>query len=83
MCFLLLIKFDQSSFCALVSLGRYYDKQGNLKDWWTPESDREFMKLAKCMVNQYSNFVLNADHGIHVCCPCRANLSTFLWNVQQ
>lgn len=83
MCLLLLIKFDQVSFCVLVSLGRHYDKDGNLRDWWTPESNRGFMKLAKCMVDQYSSFIIDEENGIHVCCPCTANLSTFLRNAQQ
>uniref|UniRef100_A0A674C042 Neprilysin n=1 Tax=Salmo trutta TaxID=8032 RepID=A0A674C042_SALTR len=36
--------------------GRNYDKDGDLKDWWTPSSTQNFVNLSKCMVDQYGSF---------------------------
>uniref|UniRef100_A0A672G5A4 Neprilysin n=1 Tax=Salarias fasciatus TaxID=181472 RepID=A0A672G5A4_SALFA len=36
--------------------GRNYDKDGDLKDWWTPDSTQRFLDLSKCIVDQYGNF---------------------------
>jgi putative endopeptidase len=37
--------------------GRMYDKEGNLKDWWTPEDAENFTKHVKVLVEQYNSFV--------------------------
>lgn len=43
--------------------GRQYDKEGNLKDWWTKDDAAKFMKKADGVVKQYSEFtVLNNLH---------------------
>ena len=34
--------------------GRRYDASGNLKDWWTPDDEREFKKRAGAVVKAYS-----------------------------
>lgn len=44
--------------------GRKFDAQGNLKDWWTPQDAAEFERRAKCIVDQYSNYIAVDD--IHV-----------------
>jgi putative endopeptidase len=36
--------------------GRQYDPQGNLRDWWTPEDLKEFLKREQCLVDEYSSF---------------------------
>jgi predicted metalloendopeptidase len=36
--------------------GRKYDGDGNLRDWWTPEDQQRFTKLASGLVSQYSAF---------------------------
>ncbi|KAG7470976.1 hypothetical protein MATL_G00119550 [Megalops atlanticus] len=36
--------------------GRNFDKDGDLKDWWTAGSTQRFQELSKCMVYQYGNF---------------------------
>ncbi|KAL4647013.1 neprilysin isoform X2 [Arapaima gigas] len=36
--------------------GENFDKDGDLKDWWTPGSSQRFQELSKCMVQQYGNF---------------------------
>jgi putative endopeptidase len=44
--------------------GRQYDKEGNLKDWWTKDDAEKFKKRAQVMIDQYNKFtVLN---GLHV-----------------
>ncbi len=34
--------------------GRRFDEDGNLKDWWTPTDEKEFLARAKGIVAQYS-----------------------------
>jgi len=36
--------------------GRQFDKDGNLREWWTPEDAKEFEKRAQCFVQEYSKF---------------------------
>lgn len=38
--------------------GRQYDKDGNLKDWWTKEDAEKFTKKADVVVNQYSSYTV-------------------------
>ncbi|MNE07835.1 Neutral endopeptidase [compost metagenome] len=43
--------------------GRQYDKDGNLKDWWTASDAEKFNAKTKMVVNQYNGFtVLNDMH---------------------
>ncbi len=43
--------------------GRQYDKDGNLKDWWTKEDADKFKAKAQVMIEQYNKFtVLNNVH---------------------
>ena len=37
-------------------LGRLFDKNGNVKDWWSYSSKLNFMERARCLENQYSNY---------------------------
>ena len=41
--------------------GRKFDKDGNLRDWWTPQDGTEFEKRASCVADEYSNFVAVDD----------------------
>lgn len=44
--------------------GRLYDKEGNLKDWWTSEDSEKFNKRTKVLVEQYDNkTVLDTMHA--------------------
>jgi putative endopeptidase len=43
--------------------GRQFDAQGNLKDWWTPEDAKNFAQRAKCVENQFNNYVV--EDGVH------------------
>jgi putative endopeptidase len=43
--------------------GRQYDKDGNLKDWWTKADAEGFKKRVQVLINQYDKFtVLNDVH---------------------
>ncbi|XP_062861037.1 neprilysin-like [Trichomycterus rosablanca] len=43
--------------------GRNFDKDGDLKDWWTPSSTQNFQELSKCIVDQYSGFSWDLANG--------------------
>ncbi|HUX45363.1 MAG TPA: M13 family metallopeptidase, partial [Terracidiphilus sp.] len=44
--------------------GRQYDKDGNLKDWWTKDDEIKFNQRAECMVKQYD--AIEAVPGVHL-----------------
>ncbi len=44
--------------------GRQYDKDGNLKDWWTKDDEQKFTDRAECMVKQYD--AIEAVPGVHL-----------------
>ncbi len=33
--------------------GRQFDAEGNLRDWWTPASDKAFRERVACVKKQY------------------------------
>jgi len=44
--------------------GRQYDKDGNLKNWWTKEDEEKFNKRTRILVEQYDNKrVLDTVHA--------------------
>jgi putative endopeptidase len=43
------------------TVGRHYDHNGNLADWWTPKSAEAFAERAQCISKQYSEFVAVDD----------------------
>jgi endothelin-converting enzyme/putative endopeptidase len=38
--------------------GRQFDAQGNLRDWWTEDDGKEFVKRASCISDQYSTYTV-------------------------
>ncbi|MBX3227550.1 MAG: M13 family metallopeptidase [Labilithrix sp.] len=43
--------------------GRQYDAEGNLKDWWAPNVNTEFVRRASCVKKQFDDYtVLNDVH---------------------
>lgn len=36
--------------------GRQYDLDGNLADWWEPQTQQQFLEKAQCIIDQYGNF---------------------------
>jgi endothelin-converting enzyme/putative endopeptidase len=45
--------------------GRQFDAQGNLRDWWTEDDGKEFVKRASCISDQYSKYVIVDDIKIN------------------
>ncbi|NXA20111.1 NEP protein, partial [Ibidorhyncha struthersii] len=46
--------------------GRNFNENGDLVDWWTEESARNFKELSQCMVFQYGNFSWDLAGGQHL-----------------
>jgi putative endopeptidase len=44
--------------------GRQFDKDGNLKNWWTTTDEKGFDERSQCMVNQYD--AIEAVPGVHL-----------------
>jgi endothelin-converting enzyme/putative endopeptidase len=44
--------------------GRQFDKDGNLKDWWTKEDEQKFNDRADCTVKQFD--AIEAVPGVHL-----------------
>ncbi|XP_072047744.1 neprilysin-like [Amphiura filiformis] len=38
--------------------GRQYDKDGNLKQWWSDESITNFKERAQCVIDQYGQYIM-------------------------
>ncbi|XP_030765452.1 neprilysin-2 isoform X1 [Sitophilus oryzae] len=38
--------------------GRQFDKEGNLVDWWQPETKKAFVEKAQCIIDQYGNYTV-------------------------
>jgi len=45
--------------------GRQFDARGNLRDWWTAEDGKEFVKRASCISDQYSTYTIIDDIKIN------------------
>jgi endothelin-converting enzyme/putative endopeptidase len=45
--------------------GRQFDAHGNLRDWWTAEDGKEFVKRASCISDQYSTYKIIDDIKIN------------------
>ena len=45
--------------------GRQFDASGNLRDWWTDEDGKEFVKRASCISDQYSTYTIIDDIKIN------------------
>lgn len=41
--------------------GRQFDFEGNLKDWWSEASGKDFVKRVECVKNQYSSYTAIED----------------------
>ena len=44
--------------------GRQFDKDGNLRNWWSQEDEEKFNQRAACMVKQYD--AIEAVPGVHL-----------------
>ena len=43
--------------------GRKFDAKGNLRDWWTPEDEKNFNERALCVEKQFENYTV--QDGVH------------------
>ena len=41
--------------------GRKFDAQGNLRDWWTPEDEKNFNARAACVEKQFDSYIVQDD----------------------
>ena len=41
--------------------GRKFDAQGNLRDWWTPEDQKNFNERAACVEKQFDSYTVEDD----------------------
>ncbi|HUK32193.1 MAG TPA: M13 family metallopeptidase, partial [Candidatus Acidoferrum sp.] len=41
--------------------GRKFDAQGNLRDWWTPEDEKNFNERAACVEKQFDSYAVQDD----------------------
>nr|CAD7586899.1 unnamed protein product [Timema genevievae] len=42
---------------AFDDMGRLFDKDGNLNEWWSEEAVESFTEHAQCLIDQYSQYV--------------------------
>lgn len=43
---------------AFDNVGRTFDKDGNVKNWWDPKTEMMFINKTKCLINQYNNYIV-------------------------
>ena len=46
-------------------LGRLFDEDGNLRNWWENATAKEYILRANCIVRQYSNF-FDKQAGLYI-----------------
>lgn len=54
-------------FCDLnIFLGRQFDKNGNMRQWWTNRTIAEYINRTKCFIDQYDSYYIPEvdDHVI-------------------
>ena len=44
--------------------GAQFDAQGNMKNWWQPETEKLFKQRTQCVVDQYSKYGLNGANTV-------------------
>ncbi|XP_026670737.1 neprilysin-2 isoform X1 [Ceratina calcarata] len=45
--------------------GRQFDKDGNLVDWWAPQTKENYLERAECIIHQYGNYTVE-DVGLNL-----------------
>lgn len=50
---------------CFVFLGRLFNKDGNLKKWWSNSSISAFKNKTQCLVDQYSKYVFHTKNVSH------------------
>jgi putative endopeptidase len=44
--------------------GAQYDGQGNMKNWWQPQTEKQFKQRTQCVIDQYSKYGLNGANTL-------------------
>jgi putative endopeptidase len=44
--------------------GSQFDAQGNMKNWWQPETEKQFKQRTQCVIDQYSRYGLNGANTV-------------------
>ena len=70
----------KSSTCLnYVFVGRKYNKDGDLVNWWTNSSNEAFEKKSQCFIKQYSSFEAygkKVRNFTNTVCGLKANLTS-------
>ena len=45
--------------------GRKFDAQGNLKDWWTPQDQKNYETRSECVEKQFGGYVYEGDQHLN------------------
>lgn len=56
--------------------GRQFDKNGNLVDWWAPQTKEKYLEKAECIIHQYGNYTVE-DVNLNVMIDFYYTLSCF------
>lgn len=47
-----------------------FDKNGNMRQWWSNKTVEEYVNRTVCFINQYSSYYLpEADDHVRICIP--------------
>ena len=46
------------SLLILIIIGRQYDKEGNVRPWWSEETIAAFDERAQCFIDMYDNYTV-------------------------
>ena len=41
--------------------GSQMDGEGNLVDWWQPQTKEKYLERAQCIIDQYSNYTVQVS----------------------
>ncbi|ORX79660.1 zincin [Anaeromyces robustus] len=48
---------------AFDNTGRLYDEEGNINNWWTYSTAKEYDNLTQCFIDQYNNYYIEDLNG--------------------
>lgn len=49
-------------------IGKQFDKDGNIVDWWTPSTEKNYVQRRQCIIQQYRNYrVQELDLKVNAC----------------